>query len=219
MLFERKWEEIREGVFKAIEHVETYIDYENTYVKKEALEILSYLLDDIDRGESDDIFDDEGVLDQSYFYDRLYEYIEGSGAIIYYENNIKIICDALYENWDNFDIIVDLVQQGSTEMVEVAFRFLVDAVEQALNDVEFAYEDPNSWSSYTFKTGLRSDAFKQYLRDRGFYFEPSQDGEYTHFEVKNADEAVDRRAIEITRTFKGDDIYLEDFTEEDIDGK
>lgn len=86
-------------------------------------------------------------------------------------------------------------------------------------EVEFAYEDPNSWSSYTFKTGLRSDAFKQYLRDRGFYFEPSQDGEYTHFEVKNADEAVDRRAIEITRTFKGDDIYLEDFTEEDIDGK
>ena len=58
MLFERKWEEIREGVFKAIEHVETYIDYQNTYLKKEALEILSYLLDDIDRGEHDDIFDD-----------------------------------------------------------------------------------------------------------------------------------------------------------------
>lgn len=142
MLFERKWEEIREGVFKAIEHVETYIDYKNTYLKKEALEILSYLLDDIDRGVYDDIFDDEGegVLDQSYFYDRLYEYIEGSGALIYYANNIKIICDALYENWDNFDIIVDLVQQGSTEMAEVAWRFLVDAVEQALNDVEFAYE-------------------------------------------------------------------------------
>ena len=140
MLFERKWEEIREGVFKTIEHVETYIDYKNTYLKKEALEILSYLLDDIDRGEYDDIFDDEGVLDQSYFYDRLYEYIEGSGALIYYANNIKIICDALYENWDNFDIIVDLVQQGSTEMAEVAWRFLEDAVEQALNDVEFAYE-------------------------------------------------------------------------------
>lgn len=142
MLFERKWEEIREGVFKAIEHVETYIDYKNTYLKKEALAILSYLLIDIDRGEYDDIFDDEGegVLDQSYFYDRLYEYIEGSGAIIYYANKIKIICDALYEDWDNFDILVGLVQQGSTEMTEVACQFLVDAVEQALKDVEFAYE-------------------------------------------------------------------------------
>ena len=142
MLFERKWEEIREGVFKAIEHVETYIDYQNTYLKKEALEILSYLLDDIDRGEHDDIFDDEGegVLDQSYFYDKLYEYLDGSEALIYYANNIKIICDALYEDWDNFDIIVDLVQQGSTEMGEIAWRFLEDAVGQALNDIEFAYE-------------------------------------------------------------------------------
>ena len=60
----------------------------------------------------------------------------------------------------------------------------------------------DGWSSYTFKTGLRSDAFKQYLRDRGIYFEPSQDGEYTHFEVKNADEAVDRRANEIVRQLK-----------------
>lgn len=142
MLFERKWEEIREGVFKAIEHVETYTDYQNTYLKKEALEILSYLLDDIDRGWHDDIFDDEGegVLDQLYFYDKLFEYLDGSEALIYSTNNIKIICDALYEDWDNFDIIVDLVQQGSTNMGEVAWRFLEDAVGQALNDIEFAYE-------------------------------------------------------------------------------
>ena len=60
----------------------------------------------------------------------------------------------------------------------------------------------DGWSAYTFKTGLRSDAFKQYLRDRGIYFESSQDGEYTHFEVKNADEAVDRRANEIARQLK-----------------
>ncbi len=66
----------------------------------------------------------------------------------------------------------------------------------------------DGWSSYTFKTGLRSDAFKQYLRDRGIYFEASQDGEYTHFKVKNANEAVDRRANEIVRQLK--DSFIED---------
>ena len=60
----------------------------------------------------------------------------------------------------------------------------------------------DGWSSYTFKTGRRSDAFKQYLRDRSIYFEASQDREYTHFEVKNADKAVDRRANEIIRQLK-----------------
>lgn len=60
----------------------------------------------------------------------------------------------------------------------------------------------DSWSSYRFKTGPQSDEFKRYLRSRRIYFEPSQDGAYTHFEVKNADEEVDRKANEIVKQIK-----------------
>ena len=48
------------------------------------------------------------------------------------------------------------------------------------------------WKGYNVQRGKLSDAFKQYLRDRGLYFEPSENGTYIHFEVKNADESVDR---------------------------
>lgn len=72
----------------------------------------------------------------------------------------------------------------------------------------------DNWSAYTFKTGIRSDAFKQYLRDRGIYFEPSQDGEYIHFEVKNADESVDRRAEEIVGLEDYAEDYVEDYVED-----
>ena len=50
----------------------------------------------------------------------------------------------------------------------------------------------DNWKGYDVKRGDFSEAFKQYLRDRGLYFEPSSDGSWVHFEVKNADEAVDR---------------------------
>lgn len=60
----------------------------------------------------------------------------------------------------------------------------------------------DSWSAYRFKTGPQSDEFKRYLRSRRIYFEPSQDGAYTHFEVKNADEEVDRKANEIAKQIK-----------------
>lgn len=47
------------------------------------------------------------------------------------------------------------------------------------------------WKGYDVKRGDFSEAFKQYLRDRGLYFEPSADGSWVHFEVKNADDAVE----------------------------
>lgn len=56
-----------------------------------------------------------------------------------------------------------------------------------------------NYERYTLKTGGRSDAFKQYLRDRDIYFEPSQNGNYTEFVVFNADESVDRRVIDIIK--------------------
>jgi len=56
-----------------------------------------------------------------------------------------------------------------------------------------------NYERYTLKTGGRSDAFKQYLRDRGLKFEPSQNGNYIEFVVFNADEGVDRRVVDIIK--------------------
>ena len=56
-----------------------------------------------------------------------------------------------------------------------------------------------NYERYTLKTGGRSDAFKQYLYDRGLKFEPSQNGDYTEFVVFDADESVDRRVIDIVK--------------------
>lgn len=57
----------------------------------------------------------------------------------------------------------------------------------------------DSWESYTLPKGRCADEFKQYLRDRGIYFEPSSDGAYVHFEVKDADESCDLEVRAIKR--------------------
>ncbi len=85
----------------------------------------------------------------------------------------------------------------SKDFFDEGRAFLAEAKE-----LEDEYERDASTSVYALKQGQRADAFKQYLRDRGLYFEPSQDGRYVVFVVFNADEAVDRRAIEITRTLR-----------------
>lgn len=72
--------------------------------------------------------------------------------------------------------------------------------------------------SYEFKTGEHSDAFKQYLRDRGIAFEPSSNGNMTHFELFNDDDAI-ARFSEAIRTGKNtitpivprDEEYDEDY--------
>lgn len=51
-------------------------------------------------------------------------------------------------------------------------------------------EDSETWGSYNLRRGKPAQDFKQYLRDRGLYFEPSENGEFIHFEVKNPDEDV-----------------------------
>ncbi len=56
-----------------------------------------------------------------------------------------------------------------------------------------------NYERYTLKTGRRSDAFKQYLCDRGLNFEPSQNGDYTEYVVFNADESVDRRVMDLIK--------------------
>lgn len=58
-------------------------------------------------------------------------------------------------------------------------------------------QDEEKWTGFDLKRGPASKEFKSYLRDRGFYFEPSENGDYVHFEVKNADEWVIQRAGDI----------------------
>lgn len=50
--------------------------------------------------------------------------------------------------------------------------------------------------------GIQSKEFKEYLRDRGLYFEPSDNGDYVHFEVKGADKFVKQRAEDIREHHK-----------------
>lgn len=53
--------------------------------------------------------------------------------------------------------------------------------------------------------GRQSDAFKQYLRDRGKEFEPSEDGNEVVFVVFKSDEAVTRRVNGILKDIKATD--------------
>lgn len=48
------------------------------------------------------------------------------------------------------------------------------------------------WKGYDVKRGDFSEAFKKYLRTRGLYFEPSADGSWVHFEIKDPDKDVDQ---------------------------
>lgn len=64
----------------------------------------------------------------------------------------------------------------------------------------FKFKD--SWKGYDLPRGNCSNDFKQYLRDRGMYFEPSSNGSYIHFEVKNADESCDLEVKAILKHYK-----------------
>ena len=64
---------------------------------------------------------------------------------------------------------------------------------------EDSIKDKEEWTGFDLLRGPASKEFKAYLRDRGFYFEPSENGDYVHFEVKNADEYVIQRADDIRK--------------------
>ena len=65
---------------------------------------------------------------------------------------------------------------------------LINVYDKLVED-EFV-KDSEDWAGFDLLRGPASKDFKQYLRDRGLYFEPSSNGDYVHFEVKNADEDV-----------------------------
>lgn len=68
------------------------------------------------------------------------------------------------------------------------------------------------YKGYDLIRGDASKEFKNYLRDRGLYFEPSDNGDFVHFEVKNADEYVDQRVEDIRRHWaKTKDAYSKKF--------
>lgn len=64
---------------------------------------------------------------------------------------------------------------------------------------EDSIKNKEKWTGFDLLRGPASKEFKAYLRDRGFYFEPSENGDYVHFEVKNADEYVIQRAEDIRK--------------------
>lgn len=46
------------------------------------------------------------------------------------------------------------------------------------------------YKGFNIRRGDKAEAFKKYLRTRNFYFEPSEDGDFIHFEVENPDDYV-----------------------------
>ena len=81
-------------------------------------------------------------------------------------------------------------EEGSTRRT-----IWVYAPEEVIKDSKI--KDEEKWTGYDLLRGPASKEFKSYLRDRGFYYEPSENGRYVHFEVKNADKYVDQRAEDI----------------------
>ena len=59
---------------------------------------------------------------------------------------------------------------------------------------------------YDLRKGEQAEDFKKYLRDRGLYFEPSENGNHVTFVVNGADEFVDQRAQDIVNPHK--DTYI-----------
>lgn len=74
--------------------------------------------------------------------------------------------------------------------------------------------DSVNWRGYNIIKGKPAEDFKQYLRDRGLYFEPSENGRFVHFEVKNADEDVEKEIRAINKHYSEtsiDDAYSKRF--------
>ena len=55
-----------------------------------------------------------------------------------------------------------------------------------------AKSEDSQWRGFNIRKGRPAEDFKQYLRDRGMEFEPSENGIFVHFEVKNPDEDVEK---------------------------
>jgi hypothetical protein len=66
---------------------------------------------------------------------------------------------------------------------------------------EITLDSKDTWLGIDLIRGEQSKEFKEYLKDRGLYFEPSSNGDFIHFEIKNGDEFVKQRADDIRRHY------------------
>jgi len=93
-------------------------------------------------------------------------------------NEAAKILDRLYD--------IELFREDPEELY-IAVYTKYDKPMKGVNFVE-----DSEWRGFNLKKGRPAEDFKQYLRDRGFEFEPSENGKYIHFEVKNPDEDVEK---------------------------
>jgi hypothetical protein len=63
-------------------------------------------------------------------------------------------------------------------------------------------EDSDNWFGCNIRKGKPAEDFKQYLRDRGLLYEPSENGEFIHFEIRKADEDVKNQIKAIVEHYK-----------------
>ena len=117
------------------------------------------------------------------------------------------------ESWDSFTINFDdkqqmrraarkLIKWFDLEMFEdddIMYIALYDKYDQEHNSEWF--EDSDNWKGYNLRKGRPAEDFKIYLRDRGLYFEPSENGGFIHFEVENADDDVDKEVKAIVEHY------------------
>lgn len=69
------------------------------------------------------------------------------------------------------------------------------------------------WKGYDLPRGKMSELFKTYLRVRNFYFEPSQNFDYVHFEVENPDEYVEKWLKNMDKQDYDDTLFVYEFPE------
>ena len=102
------------------------------------------------------------------------------------------------------------------EDMRAAYKKLMDQydVEKFIDDDNFEIKvynkfkiEDSEWKGYNLRRGRPAQDFKQYLRDRGFEFEPSENGEFIHFEVKNPDEDVAKEIRAINQHYTKVGLY------------
>lgn len=102
------------------------------------------------------------------------------------------------------------------EDMRAAYKKLMDQydVEKFIDDDNFEIKvynkfkvEDSEWRGYNLRRGRPAQDFKQYLRDRGFEFEPSENGEFIHFEVKNPDEDVAKEIRAINQHYTKVGLY------------
>lgn len=98
---------------------------------------------------------------------------------------------------------IELTEEEDEYSITLYYKFDKPAGISLTEDAE------TKWGGYNIRKGKPAQDFKQYLRDRGRYFEPSENGDFVHFEVKNPDEDVIKEIRAINEHYKKVGLYDE----------